>query len=157
MIKALVVYESRYGNTRQAAEAIVEGMCLASETRAILTDIRKLEFDHIDWYDLIIVGSPNHLGGPTRGVKKLIDKLEKLDLDEKKGAFFDTCLRKDKRKAVGKMEQRLEKRAPHVKLLVPGLSVCVDGTKGPLSGGELEKCRLFGREIITHMNGCGSQ
>lgn len=155
MIKALVIYESRYGNTRMAAEAIIEGMCRVAEIKAVLTDISELDSDHIDWYDLIVLGSPNHIGGPTRSIRKLIDKLEKLDLDEKKGAFFDTCFRKDRQKTVTKMENQLLKKVPQVKLLLSGLSVCVEGMKGPLSVGEVERCHAFGREITTRMNGSG--
>ena len=153
MIKALVIFESKYGNTRKAAEAIVEGMCGIDEIKVVLTDISELDYDHIDWYDLIVMGSPNHIGGPTRGIKKLIDKLDKLDLDEKKGAFFDTCFYKDRRKAVAKMENQLLKKVPQIKLLLSGPSFYVDGLKGPLTSGELEKCRAYGEEIIMCMDG----
>ncbi len=156
MIKTLVVYESRYGNTRTAAEAIIEGMRQAAEVKAVLTEISKLDLEHIDWYDCILIGSPNHIGGPTRSIKKLLDKMETLGLDEKKGAFFDTCFAKDFGKAVRKMEKQLLKKAPQVELLLPGLSLKVEGMKGPLSAGEMDKCRAFGREIIVRINVCES-
>lgn len=156
MIKALVVYESRNGNTRRAAEAIIEGMCRDAEAKAVLSDVSKVESDHIDWYDLIVVGSPNHLGGPTDGITQLLDKLRMLNLDQKRGTFFDTCLSEDHQKAVRKMEEQVQKKVPQMKLLIDGLSLKLEGEKGPLVAGEIEKCRAFGRELILRMNGSGS-
>ena len=39
---------------------------------------------------MIFIGSPNHIGGPTRKVKKFIDTLEKLKIELKKIAIFNT-------------------------------------------------------------------
>jgi flavodoxin len=58
-------------------------------------------------YDLILIRSPNHMGGPTRGIKKFIDKLGKLGLEGKKGAIFYMYVKKNVDKAVRKMEKRI--------------------------------------------------
>jgi flavodoxin len=60
MAKAIIVYESKYGNTKLAAETIAQGMNQVPETEAVLTEVDKLDLTQIDKFDVILVGSPNH-------------------------------------------------------------------------------------------------
>jgi hypothetical protein len=53
----------------------------------------------------------------------------------------------DFNKAVLKMEDRVKKKASSLDLISPGLSIKVDGMKGPIADGELSKCRDFGKKI----------
>lgn len=78
----------------------------------VLSYVTELDFEKISEYDLVLIGSPNHIGRPTRSVKKLIDKLGELDLKEKRIAVFDTYMSKDFEKAVKKMEKRIGKKIP---------------------------------------------
>lgn len=78
----------------------------------VLSYVTELDFEKISEYDLVLIGSPNHIGRPTRTVKKLIDKLGELDLKEKRIAVFDTYMSKDFEKAVKKMEKRIGKKIP---------------------------------------------
>jgi len=151
MTQAIVVYESKYGNTRRVAEAIVDGMNQVPGMEAVLTELNEVDPAHIDEFDVILVGSPNHMGRATKNVSKFIDKLGKLNLARKQGEVFDTYLAKDFAKAVGKMEKQIGDKVPSLSLLTPGLSVRVDGMKGPISEGELPRCREFGLKIATRM------
>jgi len=72
------------------------------------------------------------MGGPVRGIKKLIDKLGKLDLRAKWAAVFDTYVGGDFEKAVKKMEKRIAEKVPGLKLIASGLSIRVEGMKGPI-------------------------
>jgi len=45
------------------------------------------------------------------------------------------------------MEKRLGERVPGLALVVPGLSVRVEGSRGPIAEGELPRCRDFGRRL----------
>jgi len=47
----------------------------------------------------------------------------------------------------------MNKKAPGLKLVVPGLSIKVDGMKGPITEGELSKCKEFGAKIATQLKG----
>ena len=151
MAKAIVVYESKYGNTKLVAETIVEGMNQVSGTEAILAELNDADLTQIDEFDAILVGSPNHMGGATRSIRKFIDKLGKLKLASKQGAVFDTYLAKDFEKAVKKMEKQITEKVPGLTLIAPGLSIRVDGMKGPITDGELPKCKEFGVKIATQM------
>jgi len=151
MAKVIVVYESKYGNTKLVAETIIEGIRQVEGMEAVLHEVKEVDLHQIPSYDAILIGSPNHIGEPTRGVKKFIDKLGKLGLEGKLFAVFDTYLGKDFEKAVKKMEKRINEKVPGLKIISPGLSIKVQEMKGPVVEGELPKCKEFGTKIATQM------
>jgi flavodoxin len=147
MAKALVAYESKYGNTKLVAESIVEGMREVPGTEAVLSELKAVDLNQLIDFDVILVGCPNHMGRATRGSRKFIDRLGKLDLKGKLAAVFDTYLGKDYEKAVKGMEKQISQRIPELKLVAPGISIRVEGMKGPIGEGELPKCKDFGIRI----------
>ncbi|MCP8309116.1 MAG: hypothetical protein H3Z54_10565 [archaeon] len=66
-------------------------------------------------------------------------------------AVFDTYIGKDFEKAVKKMEKQINEKVPELKMIAPGLSIRVQGIKGPVSEGELPKCKEFGNKIATQI------
>ena len=64
---------------------------------------------------------------------------------------FDTYLGGDFEKATNKMEKQIKDKVPGLKLAASGLSIKVDGTKGPIAEGELPKCKEFGVKIATQL------
>ncbi|MEM1552212.1 MAG: flavodoxin domain-containing protein [Candidatus Bathyarchaeia archaeon] len=151
MVKVLVVFESRYGNTKRVAESIIEGINEAGGVEVSLKELKEVNLNEIPSYDAMLIGSPNHMGGPTRGIKGFIDKLSKLQLDGKKFAVFDTYMGRDFEKAVKKMEKRISEKAPSLKRIAAGLSIKVQGVKGPIVEGELPKCKEFGENIAIQL------
>ena len=151
MVKVFVVYDTKYGNTRLVAEKIVEGIREVKGIEATMSDVEEVNIENVADYDAILIGSPNHMGGPVRGIKKLIEKLGKLELKAKWVAVFDTYLGGDFEKATKKMEKRINEKIPSLKLITPGLSVKVAGMKGPIIDGELPKCKDFGKRIANQL------
>jgi flavodoxin len=151
LVKVIVVYESKHGNTKLVAESIIEGISEIEGIEAVLSELKEVDLNNIANYDAILVGSPNHFGGPTRSIKKFIDKLGKLNLKGKMFAVFDTYLGTDFEKAVKKMEKRINEKVFGSKQLAPGLSIKVQGMKGPISEGELPQCKEFGNKIATQL------
>lgn len=150
--RVIAIYESKYGNTKLVGETIAEGMREVEGTEAVVSEVKEVDLSKISDYDAILVGSPTHIGGPTRGIKQFIDKLGKLPLKGKLFAAFGTYLvGKDFQKAVKKMEKRISQKVPGAKLAAPGLSIRVQGMKGPISEGELPKCKEFGNKIATQL------
>jgi flavodoxin len=149
--KILVVYESKYGNTKRVAETIVEGMQRVEGTETTLNEVKKVDRKAITSYDTIVFGGPTHFGGPTRSIKKFIDKLSSLPLDGKQFAVFDTYFKTDFEKATKNMEQRMREKVPAMKMVVPGLSIKVEDMKGPIVEGELPKCEEFGTKIASQL------
>ena len=153
MAKAIVVYESKYGNTKLVAETIIEGMRGVSGIETVLSEVKEVDLNQLSDFDAILVGSPNHMGGATKSIRKFIDKVGKLNLEGKLAAVFDTYLGGDFEKAVKKMEKQIGEKAPGLKLAAPGLSIKVDGMKGPITEGELPKGKEFGAKIATQLKG----
>jgi len=151
LAKVIVVYESKYGNTKLVAETIIEGMRQVKGIETALNEVKEVDISQISSYDAILIGSPNHVGGPTRGIKKFIDKLGKLNLSGKRFAVFDTYLGMDFEKAVKKMEKRINEKVPGLKMMASGLSIRVQGMKGPIAEGELPKCKEFGKKLATQI------
>jgi len=102
LARVIVAYESKYGNTKLVAETIVEGMKEIEGIEAVLSELKEVDPNKIPDYDAILIGSPNHFGGPTRSIQEFIDKLGELPLKGKLYAVFDTYLGRDFEKAVKK-------------------------------------------------------
>lgn len=155
MVKVLVVYDTKYGNTKRVAETIVEGINEIERVEAVLKEPEQMEPAEALDYDLILIGTPNHYGGPTGGIKEFIDGLEKIGLKGKTGTIFDTYLGAGFfEKAVKRMERRINEKVPGLKLIVPGLSIRVEKSRGPIVEGELPKCREFGKKIANQLKTC---
>ncbi|MGB2827257.1 MAG: flavodoxin domain-containing protein [Dehalococcoidales bacterium] len=147
MARAIVIYESKYGNTRLMAEKIAEGIRQASGVEAEVRELKEVNPEGLPEFDAIVIGSPNHMGNATRSIRKFIDELAKFSFEGKLAAVFDTYMGKDFEKAVKKMEKQIGEKAPSLSLAAPGLSVRVEGMKGPITEGELPRCQDFGIKI----------
>ena len=63
-MRAVVAYESMYGNTRKIAEAIADG--LQPTCAVTVVPVSQLETDQLDTAELIIFGGPTHVHGMSR-------------------------------------------------------------------------------------------
>ena len=153
--KVIVVYESKYGNTKLVAETIIEGMSKSEGIETVVKELTDVDPNKITDYDAILIGSPNHYGGPTKGIREFIERLGKLDLEGKLYAVFDTYLGKKSdyffERAVKKIEKAINEKVPALKQIASGLSIKVQGMKGPIMEGELPKCKEFGKKIAIQL------
>lgn len=133
------------------AEEIAEGIRETEGMEVVIDDVEVVDPQWAVDYDIILIGSPNHLGGPARTIKRFIDNLSRLNLKAKWFAVFDTYLGGDFEKAVKKMEKTIKEKIPSLKRISPGLSIRVRGIKGPIVDGELPRCREFGRQIANQL------
>ena len=153
MAKVIVVYESKYGNTKRAAETIIEGMKEISGIEAVLSEPKAVDLSKLADFDAIVIGSPIHAGSATRGIRKFVGNLGKFKLDGKLVAIFDLHMSPESGRVVGKLEKQIGEKAPGLKIAVPGLSIRVKGLKGPISEGELPRCKEFGSKIASQLKG----
>ena len=63
-MKALVIYESMYGNTHVVADAIAAGLSAAGEATAV--SVHEARPDLVAGVDLVVVGGPTHVHGMSR-------------------------------------------------------------------------------------------
>ncbi|UCD01484.1 MAG: flavodoxin domain-containing protein [Promethearchaeota archaeon] len=143
-MKVLIIYDTKYGNTKKVAELIGDGLKIVEENVIKIENVKEIDLNKDETYDLILIGSPNHMGSYTTNVKKFIKKLPNSLLKGKSFAVFDTYLGKDFEKVVKKMEKQINKVMPNLNKISPGLSIKVGGMKGPIVDEDLPKCKEFG-------------
>ena len=110
-MKALIVYDSVYGNTEKIARAVAEAITPSGEVKVLWAgDVNPSELASTD---LLIVGSPTHGGRPTPAIKDLLNKVPKLQGINV--AAFDTRLQTKLvgvfGYAAGRIANNLKKRA----------------------------------------------
>lgn len=94
-MNVLIAYHSDYGSTKKMAEAIVAGFkasqAAASISLKIASDVSAHDLLHAD---VIIFGTPVHMGSMAWQLKKLIDETAKLWMEDalegKIGGVFAT-------------------------------------------------------------------
>ncbi|MDD5189609.1 MAG: flavodoxin domain-containing protein [Dehalococcoidales bacterium] len=145
MIKVAVVYTSSFGNTKTVAETIAASLQDAG-LEVYSTRLEDLDRARLNDAGAIIIGSPNHMGNALGGVRDFIKQLGKKEM-KISTAVFDTYMGADFQKATGKMEKLLQEKAPAMTIITPGLSIRVQGMRGPIHVDELEKARDFGKII----------
>jgi flavodoxin I len=137
-MKALIVYDSGFGNTEKVAHVIGEAIS------GQVFRVGEVNPADLKGFDLLIVGSPTHGGFQTKGIDGLLKALPALG--GLKVAVFDTRARKTIfGYAAPKIAQRLEKAGG--KLVAPPEGFFVTGKQGPLEGGELERAADWARAL----------
>jgi len=90
MVKILVVYDSKTGNTEKMAFAVAEGAEQLEGVKASIKKVDKTNLKDLLDADGIIVGSPTYYGQMSAKLKALIDESVKIHgkLEGKVGAAF---------------------------------------------------------------------
>ena len=166
-MKALVVYESMFGNTEAVARAVADG--LAEVHDVDLREVSQVPNAVIGRVDLIVVGGPTHAfslsrpatrasafeQGATHGTKDLgirewLGGLRRGSQTEPV-AVFDTRIEKARR-LPGSAAAKAAKLARHLGYAPAGRhSFYVSDTSGPLLPGELERARAWGAQLAVEM------
>ncbi|MFX1281462.1 MAG: flavodoxin family protein [Promethearchaeota archaeon] len=145
-MKSLIVYDSKYGNTKKVGELIAEGLRTIEGNEVIIENVKEIDLNKEQNYDLILIGSPNHYGSCTKPIKNLITKLPESSVKGNTYAVFETYMFNPK-KVVKIMEKRINEVIPHTIKTSPGLSIKVAANKGPIMDEELPKCKEFGIKL----------
>ncbi len=145
-MKALVVFDSQYGNTETVARAVAAALA-SSAARALRP--AEVKPSDLTGLGLLEVGSPVQGGRPTQAVQEFLDSLEAGALEGVRVAAFDTRVRNFIARlfptAANRILEELVRRGG-VKAGEP-LGVLVKGTKGPLLEGELERVEAWSKAL----------
>ena len=89
MVRILVVYDSRTGNTKAMAESVFEGV-KKTGVDAELKRVEETSLKDLEEADGIILGSPTHFGTMSEKMKELINRSVEIrgKLEDKVGACF---------------------------------------------------------------------
>lgn len=163
MRRALVVYESMFGNTHAVADAVADGMRGALEVEVLEVGDAPLEVD--DGVDVLVVGGPTHAFGMSRprtrasaaesgadpaaawhdGIREWVSDV--VGHPGLRATAFDTRVAKPHLpgSAAKGAERKLRRRG--FDELVHPESFYVTGTTGDLVDGELARARAWGATL----------
>ncbi|MFT4165045.1 MAG: flavodoxin domain-containing protein [Microlunatus sp.] len=164
--KALVVYESMFGNTEKVARAIGAGLATSLEVEVV--EVSKAPTEPGPGVGLVVAGGPTHAFGMTRdatradamdlgaeqgerdfGLREWIDRLP-TKRSNTPLATFDTRITSKRRLpgSAAKAAARAAKRHGYDPA-APAESFFVSGTDGPLLDGELERAEAWGHDLVA--------
>src|SRR6202521_2972509 len=90
-MESLVVYDSKFGNTRKLAEAIADGLRGAGSVRLMGLD-KALPTD-LGIVDLLVVGGPTQMRGMSARIRQFVDLIQTRSATGMVAATFDTRFR----------------------------------------------------------------
>jgi len=163
-MRALVVYESMFGNTKTIAQAVADG--LAAFLPVELVEVGDAPITIADDIELLVVGGPTHAFGLTRpdtrrtalrqagrdlasartGLREWLATV-RYTLAGTAAATFDTRIRQPHLpgSAARAAERRLRRRG--FRLVSRAQSFYVVGTDGPLLNGEVQRARHWAERV----------
>lgn len=163
-MKALVVYESLFGNTEQVAQAITRG--LSEHLEVELVEVSKAPLVITEPLTLIVIGGPTHAFSMTRpstredairaganqgskavGVREWLGH-QRNGPHRELVAMFDTRVGKVRHLpgSAAKGAVKLAHKLGYATAAKPE-SFYVEGVTGPLRGGELDRAQAWGERL----------
>ena len=137
-MKALVVYESTYGNTEKVARAV--GDALTSYATVAVKSVEDVTAGDVRGVGLLVVGGPTQRRGVSPRLHQWLDSLAPRSLRGVIAVAFDTRYRLPSLisgSAAHGIVKRLHRLGAEV--FLPVESFYVEGREGPLVEGELER------------------
>jgi hypothetical protein len=164
-MKALVMYESMFGNSARVARAVAEG--LGETVEVVVRDVTTSRTGEVPGgIDLLVVGGPTHAlsmsrpgtredaisqgagqGLASRGLREWLDGLDP-DLHGLACASFDTRVSRVRRLpgSAARSAARVLRRHGGRMVAVPE-SFFVDDVPGPLGADEIARARAWGQRL----------
>ncbi len=149
-MKALVVYDSQFGNTEAVARTIGEAL------GADVMKVGTVAPETLRGLDLLVVGAPTQAGRPTKAMKQFLAEIPDRALEGVDAAAFDTRIDASCAGFVGRIAMRVFGfAAPRIERGLRakgGHVVGVEGffvkdTQGPLAAEELERATTWARKL----------
>jgi menaquinone-dependent protoporphyrinogen IX oxidase len=156
-MKGIVIYDTSYGNTKKIAETLAKTLNESGiETDVFsIKNVKKLSGKD---YTFLALGSPTKYGTMSFAVKFFLGKIKSEEWINKPFIAFDTENPEnvEKSRAENKNWSAAEKIAEKLKeknmnQLLPVLKGLVQGWKGPLVEGEIERTKDYAKEIATKL------
>jgi len=159
-MKALVVYDSFFGNTERIAQSI--GNALGQPEDVGIFRAVDAKPEQLAGLKLLIVGSPTRAFSPSPTIKKFLKSIPKNGLKGVKVVAFDTRITDEEIDsavfilrilvnifgyAAKPIADRLVKKGGEP--IVSPEGFYVQGTEGPLKEGELERASDWAKQIMA--------
>ena len=156
-MKSIVIYDTSYGNTKKIAETIAETL-KESGLEADLFHIKEVKKLTAKDYDFLALGSPTKFGTMSFAMKSFLGQVKSEEWMNKFFIAFDTENPEniEKARAENKEWSAGEKIADKLKekkmnQVLPVLKATVLGWKGPLVEGEIERTKVYTKELAIKL------
>jgi len=147
-MKAIIIYDSLYGNTEEIANSIAKG--IGGEVKVV--KVGEAKAAEAGSYDLMLIGSPTQGGKHTVAMKTFLDSIPEGALKNKSAAAFDTRLTTKLLKVFGYAAGRIhdDLKGKGANLVAPAEPFYVSKGKGlALVDGETERATAWGKAIAA--------
>lgn len=155
-MKAVILYESFFGNTKKIAIAMTK----AQNINFQILEIRDFKVEQIENFDLLVLGSPTRGFRPCEETKKLLQQIPSKKLSGKKVAAFDTRIELESisSKSLRFIVKTGGYAAKHITkglqkkggiLIAPPEGFLVTDEKGPLKNGEEERAAEWANNLLS--------
>ncbi len=153
-MKALVVYDSVFGNTEKIAQAVGEAL------GAPVVQVKAVQAEQLTGVELLVVGSPTRQFNATPDMMAWLNGLAEDALKGARAAAFDTRIDAKtigfflfrwlvaSNYAVKRLEAALARKG--AALAAPGGGFFVKASEGPLVEGELERAATWAQGLTQH-------
>ena len=142
-MKALVVYDSNFGNTKLIAEEVAEH--LGNDVRTL--SVREFTPKDMAGVELLVLGSPINGWNATPTTMKVLDRFKEHDFDGVKFSTFDTRIKLFIHgDAKDKLAEVIAEKC--VELIAEPREFYVTGRVGPLFQGEIESAAQWANQIM---------
>ncbi len=164
-MRAVVLYESMFGNTRDVATAIAEG--LGTEVDVEVVEVSQAPSNVTSNVDLLVLGGPTHALGMSRDSTRTsaIDKagdglvspgiglrewLAAVQMPPSTAvAVFDTRVDKPRVPGSAAASAHRKLRRLGARPVAPAENFFVEDMTGPLLVGELDRARRWGEQLAA--------
>jgi flavodoxin len=170
MARALVVFESMFGNTEAIARAIGDGLAASMDVE--VRDVSHAPATMSEKGDLVVAGGPTHAFSMSRpstradavkqgaaaeraviGLREWLDDLPDGSHGAPPLATFDTRVDKVRRLPGSAARKAVRVARAHGFATLGSESFYVEDTAGPLLDGELERAQDWGRRLAVRTAG----
>jgi flavodoxin I len=157
-VKALVVYDSFFGNTEKVAQAI--GAALSAQAEVQVVRVNQLAQEQLSGLDILVVGSPTRAFSASPDTKKFLARIPTGTLKGVRSAGFDTRIALEDTNsrvlpffvklfgyAAEPIARQLVKKGARQVVAPQGFIVM--GTEGPMKDGELERAAEWAQKMLV--------
>lgn len=174
----VIVYESMYGNTREIAEAIAEGVHQADPEASVdCLPVAQADTDLTGTADLLVVGGPTHMHGMSSGLSRRVAVAAEAKKEGQEEAAQEAAAtaegpglrawfhqlpktepgtyaaafdtRADMRMSGGAAEGIAQRLSRHhYDVVAEPAGFIVEEADGPLREGELDRARAWGAGLV---------
>jgi flavodoxin I len=145
-VKALIIYDSTYGNTEKIARSVAGAINGEVKVLAV-NSVNPSEFESLDFFFL---GCPTYGGRPTPAMLEFLESLSPNHVKGLNSAVFDTRMRGRMVKIFGFAADKIASNLKLKGAQIQGSEgFFVKSKAGPLVEGELERAANWAKGLVN--------